>query len=158
TTRPTWPSTTPWSAGTPSTSSTAGRGSVPGATVSRPSPGAPSSTCWPPGPLLWAPRSVTGQWVCPTTMPSPATAWEWAGTRSAPWLGGRRLLVNEQQARSNLWATFATLRNRSWHHGRTVLLGDAAHTAHFSIGSGTRLALDDAIALAKAFLAHPGDL
>jgi anthraniloyl-CoA monooxygenase len=39
-----------------------------------------------------------------------------------------------------------------------VLLGDAAHTAHFSIGSGTRLALDDAIALAKAFLAHPGDL
>ena len=38
-----------------------------------------------------------------------------------------------------------------------MLLGDAAHTAHFSIGSGTRLALDDSIALAKAFVAVPGD-
>jgi anthraniloyl-CoA monooxygenase len=73
-----------------------------------------------------------------------------------PWLGGHRLLSNE-----SVWRTFETVRNRSW-HGRVgqqdvVLVGDAAHTAHFSIGSGTRLALDDAIALAKAFVASPGD-
>ncbi|MGH9004203.1 MAG: FAD-dependent monooxygenase, partial [Acidimicrobiia bacterium] len=70
----------------------------------------------------------------------------------ADWLDGRRLRSNK-----SLWGTFVTVRNRSWHHGRAVLLGDAAHTAHFSIGSGTRLALDDSIALAKAFVAHPGD-
>lgn len=70
----------------------------------------------------------------------------------APWLGGRKLRSNK-----SLWGTFVTVRNRSWHHGPAVLLGDAAHTAHFSIGSGTRLAMDDAIALAKAFVAHPTD-
>ena len=70
----------------------------------------------------------------------------------APWLDGRKLRSNK-----SLWGTFVTVRNRSWHHGRAVVLGDAAHTAHFSIGSGTRLAMDDSIALAKAFVAHPGD-
>ena len=74
----------------------------------------------------------------------------------APYLGGHRLLSNE-----SLWRTFVTVRNRSWHcrsgDQDIVLVGDAAHTAHFSIGSGTRLALDDAIALAKAFVAAPGD-
>ena len=76
----------------------------------------------------------------------------------APYLGGHRLLSNE-----SVWRTFVTVRNRSWHSPLgagdqdLVLVGDAAHTAHFSIGSGTRLALDDAIALAKAFLANPGD-
>jgi anthraniloyl-CoA monooxygenase len=70
----------------------------------------------------------------------------------APWLGGRKLRSNK-----SLWSTFVTVRNRSWHSGNTVVLGDAAHTAHFSIGSGTRLAMDDAIALAKAFVAHPRD-
>jgi anthraniloyl-CoA monooxygenase len=70
----------------------------------------------------------------------------------APWLDGRKLRSNK-----SLWGTFVTVRNRSWHQGRAVLLGDAAHTAHFSIGSGTRLAMDDSIALAKAFVAHPGD-
>jgi anthraniloyl-CoA monooxygenase len=53
------------------------------------------------------------------------------------------------------WLNFTLVRNRQWHHGRTVLLGDALHTAHFSIGSGTKLALEDAIALAGAFAAHP---
>src|SRR5439155_667630 len=64
-----------------------------------------------------------------------------------PYLGGHRLLSNE-----SVWRTFVTVRNRSWHcrigEQDVVLVGDAAHTAHFSIGSGTRLALDDAIALA----------
>ena len=48
------------------------------------------------------------------------------------------------------WLNFATVRNARWHHENVVLLGDAAHTAHFSIGSGTKLAMEDAIALAWA--------
>src|SRR6185295_1892123 len=43
---------------------------------------------------------------------------------------------------------FTTVRNESWRCGNVVLLGDAAHTAHFSIGSGTKLAMEDALALA----------
>jgi anthraniloyl-CoA monooxygenase len=53
------------------------------------------------------------------------------------------------------WLNFPLIKNRRWHHGRAVLVGDAAHTAHFSIGSGTKLALEDAIALAGA-LERPG--
>jgi anthraniloyl-CoA monooxygenase len=49
------------------------------------------------------------------------------------------------------WLNFTLVRNRRWHHDHVVLLGDALHTAHFSIGSGTKLALEDAIALAKSF-------
>ncbi|HEY8761166.1 MAG TPA: FAD-dependent monooxygenase [Candidatus Dormibacteraeota bacterium] len=58
-------------------------------------------------------------------------------------LEGRRLLGNNSK-----WAAFRTLRNRSWHHRNLVLMGDAAHTAHFSVGSGTKMAMEDAIALA----------
>ena len=61
-------------------------------------------------------------------------------------LGGHHLLPNR-----SVWRLFPTIRCATWHHGRTVLLGDAAHTAHFSIGSGTKLAMEDAIALAEAF-------
>jgi len=52
------------------------------------------------------------------------------------------------------WLTFGTLSNARWHHGNVVLLGDAAHTTHFSIGSGTKLALLDSIALVDALDAH----
>lgn len=48
------------------------------------------------------------------------------------------------------WSRFTGLTNERWHHENVVLLGDAAHTTHFSIGSGTRLALEDAAALARA--------
>ena len=54
------------------------------------------------------------------------------------------------------WLNFPLVRNVRWHTGDTVLLGDALHTAHFSIGSGTKLALEDAIELARA-LAQAGD-
>jgi anthraniloyl-CoA monooxygenase len=51
-------------------------------------------------------------------------------------------------ANNSRWVSFATVRNETWRHGNVVLLGDAAHTAHFSIGSGTKLAMEDALALA----------
>ncbi|HVH65772.1 MAG TPA: FAD-dependent monooxygenase, partial [Candidatus Acidoferrum sp.] len=54
----------------------------------------------------------------------------------------------------SLWINFVTLRQESWHYGKVVLLGDAAHTAHFSIGSGTKLAMEDSIALVDALRRH----
>jgi anthraniloyl-CoA monooxygenase len=54
------------------------------------------------------------------------------------------------------WLNFPLVRTRRWWHPGVVLLGDAAHTAHFSIGSGTKLALEDAIALAGAIARHAG--
>jgi anthraniloyl-CoA monooxygenase len=61
------------------------------------------------------------------------------------------------EANNSKWINFVTVRNRSWRSGNVVLLGDAAHTAHFSIGSGTKLAMEDAVALAWAFHEHGGD-
>ena len=61
-------------------------------------------------------------------------------------LGGHPLLSNNSK-----WINFVNVRNEHWHHANTVLLGDALHTAHFSIGSGTKLALEDSIALYKCF-------
>ncbi|MFC9279388.1 FAD-dependent monooxygenase [Streptomyces collinus] len=52
------------------------------------------------------------------------------------------------------WPRFRTLTNRTWHRGNLVLLGDAAHTTHYSIGAGTTLALEDAIGLATALGEH----
>ncbi|MBF6353908.1 bifunctional salicylyl-CoA 5-hydroxylase/oxidoreductase [Nocardia higoensis] len=59
------------------------------------------------------------------------------------------------QANNSRWITFTTVRNRTWRHGNIVLIGDAAHTAHFSIGSGTKLAMEDALALAACL--HEND-
>ncbi len=53
------------------------------------------------------------------------------------------------------WLNFPFVKNRRWHHQNIVLLGDALHTAHFSIGSGTKLAMEDSIALAQAFARYP---
>ncbi|MFC8985677.1 bifunctional salicylyl-CoA 5-hydroxylase/oxidoreductase [Streptomyces sp. NPDC056956] len=65
-------------------------------------------------------------------------------------LGGRPLRSN-----TSAWTTFRTVVNERWSHGNLVLLGDAAHTAHFSIGSGTKLAVEDALALAGHLGAEP---
>jgi len=58
----------------------------------------------------------------------------------------------------SVWRQFPKIRNERWSHGRCVLIGDALHTAHFSIGSGTRLAMEDAIALDRALGEHPRDV
>ncbi|MFF7172710.1 MULTISPECIES: bifunctional salicylyl-CoA 5-hydroxylase/oxidoreductase [Streptomyces] len=65
-------------------------------------------------------------------------------------LRGRPLRSN-----NSTWTTFRTVVNAHWSHGNTVLLGDAAHTAHFSIGSGTKLAVEDALALAACLEEQP---
>jgi anthraniloyl-CoA monooxygenase len=59
------------------------------------------------------------------------------------------------QANNSKWISFSTVRNETWRHGNVVLLGDAAHTAHFSIGSGTKLAMEDALALAACLHEQP---
>jgi anthraniloyl-CoA monooxygenase len=64
-------------------------------------------------------------------------------------LRGHRLLANNSR-----WLSFGTLSCGSWRDGNVVLLGDAAHTAHFSIGSGTKLAMEDALALAACLHEH----
>jgi anthraniloyl-CoA monooxygenase len=65
------------------------------------------------------------------------------------YLGGHKLLTNRSE-----WRRFPTIKCETWHKDNIVLLGDAAHTAHFSIGSGTKLAMEDAIALADTFEKH----
>ena len=65
-------------------------------------------------------------------------------------LGGYEVMANNSK-----WVSFTTMRNECWTAGNVVLLGDAAHTAHFSIGSGTKLAMEDALALAACLHEQP---
>jgi anthraniloyl-CoA monooxygenase len=74
----------------------------------------------------------------------------------AHWLQGHRLMTNARHL-ATPWSRFVRVRNAKWFHGNIVLIGDAAHTAHFSIGSGTKLAMEDAISLSRA-LASGGPL
>ena len=67
----------------------------------------------------------------------------------APDLQGRPLLSNNSK-----WINFILVKNARWAFENVVLIGDALHTAHFSIGSGTKLAMEDAIALASSFQRH----
>ncbi len=84
---------------------------------------------------------------------SDAIGIEFAGAVFAELLGEHRLIANNSR-----WLSFQTIRCERWHDGQVVLLGDAAHTAHFSIGSGTKLAMEDAIALAWALRDGGGDV
>lgn len=68
-------------------------------------------------------------------------------------LDGHALVSN-----NSVWRRFPIVRNERWSAGNAVLIGDALHTAHFSIGSGTRLAMEDAIALAEAIGEQRGDV
>ena len=65
------------------------------------------------------------------------------------WLDGHPLISNAAHRASSPWTNFVRVRNERWFHDNVVLIGDAAHSAHFSIGSGTKLAMEDAIALAR---------
>jgi anthraniloyl-CoA monooxygenase len=62
-------------------------------------------------------------------------------------LSGHRLVTNR-----SIWRQFPTIRTHPWSSGNVVLLGDAAHTAHFSVGSGTRMAMEDAVALRNSLV------
>jgi anthraniloyl-CoA monooxygenase len=68
----------------------------------------------------------------------------------ARYLDGHSLMTNARHLRGSAWLNFPHITCVKWFSGNTVLIGDAAHTAHFSIGSGTKLALEDAIGLARA--------
>ena len=72
-------------------------------------------------------------------------------------LFAEELQGHKLQKNLSVWRQFPNIKNECWHHNNIVLVGDAAHTAHFSIGSGTKLAVEDAIALADA-LAKPTDV
>jgi anthraniloyl-CoA monooxygenase len=70
-------------------------------------------------------------------------------------LGGHGLMSNARHVRGSAWLNFPRVLCARWHHENVVLMGDAAATAHFSIGSGTKLALESAIALADDLHAEP---
>ncbi len=64
-------------------------------------------------------------------------------------LGGHALMSNASHIRGSAWLSFPRVLCEKWYHENLILIGDAAHTAHFSIGSGTKLAFEDAIKLAE---------
>ena len=72
-------------------------------------------------------------------------------------LDGHQLIGQTAGENNAQWLSFRTVTNKRWHDGKTVLVGDAAHTTHFTIGSGTKLAIEDAITLADN-LQHHGEM
>ena len=72
-------------------------------------------------------------------------------------LGGHALMTNASHIRGSAWLNFPRVLCQRWYHENVVLMGDAAATAHFSIGSGTKLALESAIALAEYLTTLPRD-
>jgi anthraniloyl-CoA monooxygenase len=82
---------------------------------------------------------------------------EFAERTFGKYLGGAQLLSNARHLRGSAWLNFNRVLCRRWFTRNVVLIGDAAHTAHFSIGSGTKLAMEDAIALSRE-IARGGDV
>jgi anthraniloyl-CoA monooxygenase len=82
---------------------------------------------------------------------------EFAERMFGKYLGGAPLLSNARHLRGSAWLNFNRVLCRRWFTRNVVLIGDAAHTAHFSIGSGTKLAMEDAIALSRE-VARGGDV
>jgi 2-polyprenyl-6-methoxyphenol hydroxylase-like FAD-dependent oxidoreductase len=72
--------------------------------------------------------------------------------------GGRLVDRSPGLAVPSRWLTFQQITNSTWRSGPTVLMGDSAHTTHFSVGAGTRIAVRDAVELAEQLSAHPDDL
>lgn len=70
-------------------------------------------------------------------------------------LDGHRLQLRASAFQGHPWTEFVEVHNQRWTQGNVALIGDAAHTTHFTIGSGTRLAMEDAMALADALAEHP---
>ncbi|HZG31741.1 MAG TPA: FAD-dependent monooxygenase, partial [Sphingopyxis sp.] len=86
----------------------------------------------------------------------PDEAIAWSERVFAKYLDGNRLMTNASHLRgSAAWLNFRRIITGRWSYDKLILLGDAAHTAHFSIGSGTKLAIEDAIKLAEV-LSRPG--
>jgi anthraniloyl-CoA monooxygenase len=81
------------------------------------------------------------------TMSQDETCWA-AEKLFAKYLDGATLSTNAKHLRGSAWLNFPRIVCDAWHRGNLILMGDAAHTAHFSIGSGTKLAIEDAIKLA----------
>jgi anthraniloyl-CoA monooxygenase len=75
-----------------------------------------------------------------------------------PGLDGNALMTNMRHLRGSQFNNFNRISNATWVKDRIVLMGDAAHTAHFSIGSGTKLALEDAIGLAQSIDRSDADI
>jgi anthraniloyl-CoA monooxygenase len=104
-------------------------------------------------PSTWAGLGLdvtAGTQMPPGVSDTPALAW--AQEVFAEHLDGHALVGNNSR-----WLQFPTITCERWHDDNVVLIGDAAHTAHFSVGSGTKLAMEDSIALAE-LLAHGGPL
>jgi len=73
-------------------------------------------------------------------------------------LDGHPLLAKSASTARSTWFRYTIVRNRRWHHRNIVLIGDALRTGHPSVGSGTRLAMQDAIALFDAYRRHGDDV
>ena len=71
------------------------------------------------------------------------------------WLDGHGLMSNAAHRAASPWVNFVRVRNAKWFHKNITLIGDAAHSAHFSIGSGTKLAMEDAISLSRNLSESP---
>lgn len=76
--------------------------------------------------------------------PSDTTSQEYLEKLFAEDIGGASLVTNNSR-----WSNFRTRRTQKWYRGNVVMLGDAVHTAHFSVGSGTKMAMEDAVTLAE---------